>query len=453
MRGAMIAGAVALGVWITASAAAAPTEPAVCGSAACRFTVTPQQLLATAERLVREQRFADAAPLIAALRHAPGFTMQTRFLAGYIAAQTGKLPEAAAQYRAILTDDPRQTAVRLELAKVMLAMRQPAAADKQFRIAEQDATLSPEVLRTIRTVRDTIRSARAWQVDVSVGIAPDSNINNATAVDTVTVMLGDTPIPLTLDQRARKRSGLGETGQLSARLRLPVAKKLSALADLDVSGTNYAGTAFDDYVAQLALGGEYRFSDRTSASLQTVGASRWFGGDAVSRQIGVRGGAQTLFGTKRRVGFQLDIRRTTALFDSGYSGWQSGLYGTYEQSLSPAIVLSAGPFVRRDDLNQRAYSNTEIGLNAGVGGELRLGINFGLSAGVSHARYDAPLRLFDATPRHDWRLVGRATLGNRKIRVLGLSPQVSWSYSRIDSSLTLYKTSRSRFEFTLARYF
>jgi hypothetical protein len=453
MRGALIAGAIALSAWVSASAAAAPTERQVCASDACSFTLTPQQLLAAAERLVHEQRYAEAAPLIAALRLAPGYTMQTRFLTGFIAAQTGKLPEAAAQYRAILTDDPRQTAVRLELAKVMLAMRQPAAADKQFRIAEQDATLSPEVLRTIRTVRDTIRSARAWQVDVSIGIAPDSNINNATAVDTVTVMLGDTPIPLTLDDRARKRSGLGQTGQLSARLRLPVAKKLSALADFDVSGTNYSGSTFDDYVAQLALGGEYRFTDRTSASLQTVGASRWFGGDAVSRQIGVRGGAQTLIGTNRRIGFQLDARRTNALFDSGYSGWQGGLYGTYEQSLSPAIVLSAGPFLRRDWLNERAYSSTEIGANAGIGGELRFGINFGLSAGVSRARYDAPITLFDVSPRRDWRLVSRATLGNRKIRVLGLSPQVSWSFSRIDSSLTLYKTSRSRFEFTLARYF
>ena len=141
------------------------------------------------------------------------------------------------------------------------------------------------------------------------------------------------------------------------------------------------------------------------------------------------------------------------MFDHGYDGWQGGLYGTYEQSLKPGIVVSAGPFIRRDWLDQPAFSSTEIGGNLGVGGELRYGVNFGVSAGVSHARYDAPIALFDASPRRDWRILGRATLGNRKIRVLGLSPQIGWSWTRIDSSLTLYTTTRSRFEFTLARYF
>lgn len=450
MHRALIAGAAALGAW---TAAPAMAEPAKCADGVCQLRLTPQQLLAAAERLVREHRFAEATPLIAALRQAPGFAMQTRFLTGFMAAQDGRLGDAAAQYRAILADDPRQTAVRLELAKVMLAMRRPAEADRQFRIAEQDAALPPEVLRTIRTVRDTIRSARAWQVDVSVGIAPDSNINNATAVDSVTVMLGDTPIPLTLDERARQRSGLGATAQLSARLRLPATKQVSAIADLDLNGTNYSGSSYDDYVAQAALGGEYRFTDRTSATLQGVGAQRWFGGGPVSRQLGAKAGAQTLIGTTRRVGVQLDARRTTALFDSSYSGWQAGFYATYEQSLTPAIVVSAGPFLRRDWLNEKAYSNTELGANLGVGGELRYGVNFGVSAGVSHARFDAPIALFDASPRQDWRFLGRATIGNRKLRVLGLSPQIGWTWSRIDSSLTLYKTTRSRFEFTLARYF
>ena len=49
--------------------------------------------------------------------------------------------------------------------------------------------------------------------------------------------------------------------------------------------------------------------------------------------------------------------------------------------------------------------------------------------------------------------VARATLGNRKVRVLGLSPQLVWSFTRVNSSLRFYDTSRSRFEFTVARYF
>ena len=88
-----------------------------------------------------------------------------------------------------------------------------------------------------------------------------------------------------------------------------------------------------------------------------------------------------------------------------------------------------------------------------IGGELPRGFNVGASLGVSRAIFDAPLPIFDVKPRRDNRLVVRTTLGNRKVRVLGFSPQVNWTYNRIESSIGLYSINRNRFELTLARYF
>src|SRR3546814_19312437 len=99
-----------------ATPAAAQATPD-CDDGTCRIQLTPQQLQAAAERLVHARRFDEAAPLVAALRQAPGFAMQSRFLTGYIAAETGHPDRAAAPYRAILTDDQGQTGVRLELPK------------------------------------------------------------------------------------------------------------------------------------------------------------------------------------------------------------------------------------------------------------------------------------------------------------------------------------------------
>lgn len=449
-----LASAMALAATIFACPAAAAQTIAPPARGSTRIVkLTPQQLEAVAERLVRAKRYAEAAPLIAALGKAPAFRMQSRFLAGYVAEQTGRYKDAAGYYEAILADDPRQTGVRLELAKTMLALHEPAAADRQFRIAEQDNQLPPEVLRTIRKVRDTIRASRPWQVDLSFGLAPDSNINSATSADSIDVNFAGTSLPLTLDDDARARSGIGETGRLSARLRLPVAGKIAGLVDFDGAGTNYSGTRFDDVTVQAATGADYALSRRASVSLEGVVAQRWYGGGVVSRQVGIKGGAQRLLDTRRQIGLQIDIRHTDALFNHGYDGWQGGLYATYEQAITPAVVVSASPFVRRDWLAVSAYSNTEAGANIGVGGEMPMGIDFGLSAGLSRALYDAPIPFFDPRPRKDWRLVARATLGDRKIRVLGLSPQVSWSFTRIDSTLKLYSMTRSRFEFTLARYF
>src|SRR3546814_5220906 len=96
----------------------------------------------------------------------------------------------------------------------MPALHKPGAADRQCKIAEQDQDLTPEVLRTIRTVRDTILAKRPWQIDVAFGLAPDTNINNATSLDTIRVNLGDNSIPLTLDESARAKSGIGQTAQV-----------------------------------------------------------------------------------------------------------------------------------------------------------------------------------------------------------------------------------------------
>ncbi len=449
MRFASVGGALVLAL---ATPALGQTVPQ-CAGGTCQLAVTPPQLLAATQRLVGQGHYREAQPLVDALRLAPGYKLQTEFLSGLIASRLGRYGEAVDRFKQVLAEDPRQTGVRLELADALMKLKQTASADRQLHIAEQDRDLPQEVARTIRAARDTIRSARAWRLDVNVGIAPDTNINNATSAQAVTILLGGTPLQASLNDDARARSGTGETGQLSAGMRLPVSHSVSALAELDATGTNYSGGRYDDYFVQGAGGAEYRLNPLASLSLEGVYAERWYGGRAIQQQFGGRGGGQAVVGKHDRIGVQVDLRHSRAFFDSGYSGWQGGLYATVEHALGKAMVLSGGPYVRREWLHADAYSNTEVGGTVGVGGELRYGFNVGLSAGVSRAIYDAALPVFDAHARRDTRFIARATLGNRKIRVWGFSPQVNWTYNRIDSSLGLYAIKRSRFEFTLARYF
>ena len=448
MRLALIAALLLAGA---GSAAHAQTAP--CTADGCELRLTSAQLLASAERLVALRRFDEARPLIEALKLAPGYTLQTRFLTGLIAAESGDFHAAADQYKAILADDPSQTRVRLELGKAMMAMGKPQSADKQFRLAGQDNELPPELAKAIRGVRAVIRQQRAWRLDVDFGIAPDSNINNATAVDQVTVNLGGYQLPLELDDAAKARSGTGQTATISAGVRLPIATNMSMLVDFDVNGSNYAGTDYDDYLVQFAAGPELRLSQATSVSVEALGAQRWYGGRLITRQGGVKAGAQTVLGGRDRIGVQLDARHTDALFDASYSGWRTGLYGTWEHALSRSLVGSIGVFGRRDWLNEAAWSNKEAGASLAVGGELPHGINFSLSGTASRAIYDAPMQFFSDDPRRDWRWSARATLGNRSIRVFGFSPELSLAYARTDSSITFYSTDRLRFRVALARYF
>lgn len=425
-----------------------------CVSATCKAKLTPDQLLGEVQQLIQAKRYNEAKPMLAALGTLPQYRFETRYLTGMVAAATGDHKTAIAQYQAILSDDPSQTRVRLELGRSMLAAGRPQSADRQFAMAQQDRELPPEIARTIRSVRDIIRANRAWRLDVNLGFAPDTNINNATADDSITILWGGIiPLDMTLDDRARATSGIGQNATVSAGVRLPLGDDLAMIADVDAAGTNYAGTLYDDYLAQIAAGTEVRLTKNLRATVQALGVQRWYAGDVSSREAGAKAGLQFGIGDRQRVGMQVDARRSNALFDDNYDGWRLGAYASYERALTRSLVTSLGVFGRRDALAARAYSSKEYGVSLGLGGELPMGFNAAVSGSVSRATYDAPLPIFSWDARTDMRYTARATLGNRKIAYMGFSPEISVAYTRNDSSIRYFAMDRIRLRFGLARYF
>lgn len=439
----------------------APGPAASCDAAGnCTARLSGDELLAAAERLVAARQFEEAKPFIAALEHVPGKALERRFLAGYVAVETGAVDEAIGYFRAILADDPGQTRVRLELARALLIKGDKSAADHHLRLASQDKSLPPEIAKTVRSARGVIRDQRAWNFNFDIGVAPDTNINNATSAEQVDLLVSPNNPPcartrcsFSLNDDAKPRSGLGLTGSFSGGLRLKRNDKLALLLDADGQFTHYKDDDFDDYMLQLAAGPEWKLSARTALTAQLVGLQRWFGGETAQRQIGVKSGVTSFLDQGQRLGLQVDVRRTESGFGASYDGWQYGAYGTYERVVAKSMIASASAFARRESLRSAALSNTELGVNAGIGGELPHGLNAGLSGGVSFARYDAPIVLFADRERHDTRITARAYLGSRAIRVLGFSPSITYSFTHIGSNYAFYASDRHRFRFALARYF
>lgn len=424
-----------------------------CPNGVCTMRMTAPQLLDQAAALVQQRRFDEARPMLAALENAPELTMETRFLKGYVAAETGDLDGAAKEFRAVLRDRPDVTRARLELARVLMLQGHDSAADHHFRLAEEDRDLPEDIARTVREARGILRNRRIWHLNIDVGFAPDSNINNATDARSVDVAFGSGTIPIELDSRARRRSGLGQTASVSTGVRLRLSDGLAMLLDADGQVVNYKGKDADDVSLLLAAGPELTTKGGSRIAVQATGIQRWYGGRSATTGGGVRASWQRNLDQGSRVGVQLDVRRTESGFGPQYDGWQSSIYATYERVVHRSMIASATGFVRRDDLRSKPYSSTEFGGSLGIGGELPWGINAGLSGGVSRVLFDSPLLLFSSESRRDWRFNGRAYLGARSIRVLGFSPSVSYTYNRADSSLDLYQTARHRVQLGLARYF
>lgn len=450
-----------------ALAESAPAQPAglrgeaaaagfVCETRGCSMQLTAPQLMAMTEKMIADKQFDEARPLIAALRADPGMQTSARFLDGLIALETGDTATATKEFRAVLAEEPGLTRVRLELARALIAKGDLSAADYHLKLAENDGDLPPDIAREVRSARNVIRGQRKWQFGFDIGIAPDSNINSATSAETVNVNFGPDRLPLTLDEEAKSRSGTGITASMFGNLRLPASASTAIVADLDASMVNYDGKQFDDYSLQLAAGPEFRVSPATRLTLQGVGLMRWYGGNVAARQAGGKATLQFDIATGKRVGLQFDGRHTDSDFGEGYTGWQLGVVATYEQVIGKSAIASLALYGRRDLMKLESHSNGTIGATLGIGAELPLGINAGVSGGVSHARYDAPQPFFAERPdqrRADWRYNARVYAGLRKIRVLGFSPSIEYQFQKVDTNYALYRSNRHRAEFKLARYF
>lgn len=432
---------------------ASTTQPECDANGNCHLRVTPRQLLAKAEALIQQKNYQAALPLVNALGQVPELQMQQRFLAGFIAIETGDVDDAIKKFRSILNDNPGQTRVRLELARAYLLTGKESSADYHFRLAQNDENLPDEIAQTIRNTRSIIRDQRIWRFSFDFGFAPDTNVNNATNAETIDINFGPIKLPLQLDDNARQRSGIGQTGGFSGGVRVKANDKLAILFDADSRIINYSGKDSDDIVVQAAVGPEYRIAQYTSISMQAVGLQRWYGGRVATREYGGKLGFQQALSEGQRIGVELDARRTESKFSDAYSGWQLGANATYEQLIGKSLIASASVFARRDLLNDDGYSSVNYGVNLGIGGELPLGLNAGVSASVSRSEFDAPILFYSTEKRQDWRGFGRAYIGSRKVRFLGFSPSIDYNYSRVDSNYNLYQMDRHRVNFKLAKFF
>tara|TARA_R110000824_G_scaffold63304_2_gene166627 strand:- start:156 stop:1574 length:1419 start_codon:yes stop_codon:yes gene_type:complete len=431
----------------------AVSQPACDASGQCHFRMTPQQLLSKAESLIHTKQYQAALPLVEALGQVPELKMQQRFLAGYIAIETGDVDGAIRKFRSILDENPGQTRVRLELARAYLMTGKEASADYHFRLAQNDENLPDEIAQTIRNTRSILRDQRVWRFSFDFGFAPDTNINGATNAESIDINFGPIKLPLQLDENARERSGIGQTAGFSGGIRVKATDRLALLLDADSKIINYKGEEADDIVIQVAAGPELRIARYSSLSLQAVGLHRWYGGRLATREYGGRVGYQQALSEGQRLGFELDARRTESQLSDAYSGWQLGANATYEHLIGKSLIASASVFARRDLLNADGFSSFNYGVNLGIGGELPLGLNAGVSASVSRSEFDAPLLLYSTEKRQDWRGFARAYVGSRKIKFLGFSPSIDYNYSRVDSNYGLYEMNRHRVNFKFARYF
>lgn len=422
-------------------------EPHVAPDGKALTGITAAQLFDIADQAQVAGRIDDAEAIYTSLSHDPDVQVRSeaRFRLGMMMAQAKRYTYSGLVFRAILDEQPDAARVRLELARVMVALGDDASARQQIRQA-QASGLPPDVAQVVDRFASALRSTKTFGGNIEFAMAPDSNVNRATDAKQLDTVIA----PLTLSDDARAKSGVGAhvTGQVYARV--PLTKQLSIVPRLSGDGTFYRKSQFNDVSGSALIGLEW--SSGKDRLLPSVGVTwRTYGGDPYARTLTAD------MRWTRRIGLraQSDVGFSYGRSDYRRNSLQDGNLFRLTVGVERALTARSGVGVTLGAMRQTAR---DPGYATASGGVTVLGWRdmgkMTVFANATAWRLESDKRMFPFTDRRkEWFLRGTAGATFRQVKVAGFSPVVRVAYERNISTVGLYDYRRTTVDVGITRAF
>lgn len=419
------------------------------GQAGAQTQLSAAQVFDLAQQLVEQgdtEHAVDVLKVVTQDRN-PDYRAEARVrIARYLAAK-GDKRGALRWYRALLDERPDTAAVRIEVALILASLGEEQAAAGELRRAEASG-LPQDVSRAIHNASAIFWNRRPFGVDLSVGLAPDTNINSATSSDTVTLF----GLPFQLSNDAKAHSGVGATFDGSLALRRPASGPARLVLQANVSGRLYRDSRFNDVTLSASAGPELSLGKGVRVRPALLLGRRMYGVDRLYDFYGLSSVAQLPSGKNAAVTF------TATLTDFHYTPSrhnQSGLalaVGTaYDRALSPRLAVRAGLTAVRAAAIDSQFATKSLS------GDLTLSRDVGhwtvwTRGSWTALKGDANYAFF-GVPRDDRIIEANIGLVYRRLSVLGFSPQIKATFLDAASSLPLFRYRRLRSEFSVTKSF
>lgn len=439
---------IASGLLLTLLAAPALAQAPPCDAAkGCASQLSAAQVFGVADRYVAARRFADAETLLKGLTRDPNpdFRAEARFRLSVLREAQGDKSGAIEWLKALLDEQPKAGRPRLELARLLAETGDESGARRELRRAGA-AGLPDDVARVVDRFATALRSNRTVGGTIEVAVAPDSNINRATSQERVDTVVA----PLTLSRDARATSGIGFSLSAQGFARGKLGEHVDLLSRASVRADLYGKSRFDDIVATLASGPEFRLG---SARVRpaAIAQRRWFGGDLYSESYG---GSLNVLKPLNRIS-QIEGELTVLQTDYVRVPVQDGLLAdfnlSYDRALSPRLSIRAGVRATRQDAKADFLSTKSGGVDFLVSRAFGKQLAFVQLSGF-RLRADARDAFFLAT-RADHRFDVTGGLILRRFSWRGLAPLIRVTHTENDSTIPIYDFKRTRVEFALSREF
>lgn len=432
----------------------APATPAIGAPRDHPAGETPPQHLTTTELFALADKARDRGDLLIAeqayraLTTNPDVDMRSeaRFrLAMMLADREHRYREAAVELRHILDEKPRAGRVRLELARIDALLGHVREAGRELRAA-QAGGLPPEVEQSVRFYAQAIDSQRPLGGSIELLLAPDSNVNRATASGTLGTVIGD----FTLNREARAHSGLGAMARGQGYARLALADHASLLARLSGSANIYRASTFDDIVLAPQVGPEFNWG----ADKITLGAGpawRWYGMRPYTTSVAATGDWQHIVGRRGQLRVDAAIAHVTNHFDRLESGDAVSLSVGVDRAFSARFGGGLQLSANRQDAQNPGYATAGGNISVYLFRELGKTTLTG-NVSYSHLEADQRLALF-ADRRVDNGYAAVVSGVFRQIQIGAISPLIRLRYERNVSQVQLYDYRRFAGELGIATAF
>ena len=433
-------------LWLSLLVAGAILSPTPVRAQGNDAVLTAPQVFALAERYQREGKPGAAEVLLESLTRDrdPDIRAEARFRLGQSRMQRRDYGGAVESFTALLAEKPNAQPARIALARALALDGRLEAAARQLRRA-QSAGLPQDVQRLVDRFGDVLRRTRPYGMNVEFGIAPDSNINQATQSRTLDIA----GFPLAIDDSGRASSGVGLTASADAFATVPLGPGASLVSRVAANSNFYRQHRFDDLLISASTGPESTIGRTVVRSALTY-TWRQFGGRRYSQGIG--GSLQIL----SPAGKTAQIGATITLSDQHYrisaqNGIQLAATASYEKSLSARLYARLEATLQRIDAKADAYATTSFGGSVSLSRDLGQATLY-VDAGYLRTNADGPFALFGAGRRDD-RIDLSAGAAWKRLSILGLTPVVRLHQSFNRSPLTIYQFKRTRVELTVTEQF
>jgi hypothetical protein len=374
-------------------------------------------------------------------------SIEALFLSGEIDEQDGRYQDGVARFRQILVDHPKLVRVRLDLARSLFEMHDDVAAAYHFRLVLAQPGLPQSVIDNVYRYLTAIRQRKRFIFFLDFGLAPDTNINAAPALNQV-MLFG---LPFTLSEPAKQKSGVGVVFSANGEYRAPLSPDVRLRTGASIYRADYPGGMFDDMQFRADVGPQFLFS-RSDVSVLAVLAKRSFGNDPYNEGYGGRIEASHMTTDRLRIegyveGLSWDYH--TQAFLDGFTV-NGVLFATYGLTSSSFVRLITG--VGTERTASPAFANNSVRLGAGYEQNFPYGLTVYVEPDVTVSGYDAVDPAF-AKRRIDRLYSVRLALNKRDWQVEGFSPVFAYTFTHDDSNIDFYRFDRHQFEIGMTREF